>query len=634
MFAEGGRLSREIPGFRARPQQIEMAGAILDAIEGCRVLVVEAGTGTGKTFAYLVPALLSGGKIIVSTGTKTLQDQLYTRDVPVMLKALGVHLETALLKGRANYVCHYHLERTSKDGWLSSREDVGYLALIRRFARNTKSGDRAELTEVPEDASIWPLVTSTRDNCLGSDCPNHKECFVMEARKAAMRADLVVVNHHLFFADVMLKDEGVAELLPACNTVIFDEAHQIPEVASLFLGESLGSNQLIELARDGKIEAQIAARDFTKLPEAAEHFEKSVRDLRLTLLEADSRLPFSALEQDFFAAYDMMQKKLAEYSDLLELQAQRSEGLGNCRDRAAEFSKRLSNWKEEESDDYIRWVEIFSQAMQLNSTPLSIAETFSNQIAQRPRSWIFTSATLAVGGDFAHYLAQMGLSGAGTLCLDSPFDYQGQALLYVPERMPDPNSRDYTRAVIDAALPVIRASGGRAFLLFTSLKAMRYAHSLLKEDFARDNLDFPILLQGEGAKNAMLEKFRNLGNAVLLGSQSFWEGVDVRGDALSLVVIDRLPFAPPDDPVLSARLEKINRAGGSAFMEYQLPHAVLTLKQGAGRLIRSEEDRGVLMICDPRIISKSYGKRIWRSLPPMRRSRRLEEAIAFFETGS
>ena len=630
VFSECGQLSAAIEGFRARSQQTEMAIAILDAISTNGVLVVEAGTGTGKTFAYLVPALLAGGKIIVATGTKTLQDQLYTRDIPAMLQALGTVPEVALLKGRANYVCHYHLERTAREGRLPAREDVAYLKLIESFARNSKSGDKGELVKVPEDASIWPLVTSTRDNCLGSECPNHKECFVMEARKAAMRADLVVVNHHLFFADVMLKDEGVAELLPACNTVIFDEAHQLPEVASLFLGESVSTSQLIELSRDTRIEALASARDFIPLPEAASKLEKSARDLRLAILEADLRLPISALDAGFFSALESLQLNLGEFSKLLESQAERSEGLGNCRDRAAELARRIKNWREEGSSDFIRWVEVFSQAMQLNSTPLSIAKIFAGQIEARPRAWIFTSATLAVGGDFSHYLGQMGLDKAKTLCFDSPFNYPDQALLYVPESMPEPNSRDYTHAVVDAALPIIRASGGRAFLLFTSLRAMRMAHGLLREAFEAENLDFPILLQGDGAKNAMLERFRRLGNAVLLGSQSFWEGVDVRGEALSLVVIDKLPFAPPDDPVLAARIEKINRQGGNAFMEYQLPHAVLTLKQGAGRLIRSEDDRGALMICDPRIISKSYGSKIWRSLPPMKRTRLQQEAVEFF----
>ncbi len=610
-----------------------MAQAVLDAISKNSVIVIEAGTGTGKTFAYLAPAILSGGKIIVSTGTKTLQDQLHARDIPVMLKALGLSLEVALLKGRANYICHYHLGRTLQEGRLPSREDAAYLALIARHAEHSTSGDKAGLVEVPEDAGIWPFVTSTRENCLGSECPNHQECFVLEARKKAMQADLVVVNHHLFFADVMLKDEGVAELLPACNTVIFDEAHQLPEIASLFLGEAVGVGQMVELARDAKIEAAISAKDFSALPESATKFEKCARDLRLAAPDAESRLSFASLDKAFFAALSSLQQSLDAFLGLLELQAERSEGLANCRDRAFDILRKLKNWISDDSGDYVRWVEVYSQSLQLNSTPMSIAKLFADQIEARPKSWIFTSATLSMKGNFSHYLEQMGLDDAQTLCLDSPFDYPSQSLLYVPEALPEPNRREHTEAVVESALPLIRASGGRAFLLFTSLKAMRLAHELLKARFAAEGMDFPVLVQGEGAKHAMLDAFRQLGNAVLLGSQSFWEGVDVRGEALSLVVIDKLPFAPPDDPVLSARIEKINREGGNAFMEFQLPHAVLTLKQGAGRLIRSETDTGVLMICDPRLISKSYGRKIWQSLPPMKRTRALDEAVEFLKKG-
>jgi ATP-dependent DNA helicase DinG len=631
VFSENGPISLAIAGFSSRSQQTEMAQAVLDAISENSVIVIEAGTGTGKTFAYLAPAILSGGKIIVSTGTKTLQDQLYSRDIPVMLKALGLSLDVALLKGRANYICHYHLGRALQEGRLPSREDAAYLALIERHAEHSKNGDKAGLVEVPEDAGIWPFVTSTRENCLGSECPNHQECFVLEARKKAMQADLVVVNHHLFFADVMLKDEGVAELLPACNTVIFDEAHQLPEIASLFLGESVGIGQMVELARDAKIESAISAKDFAALPEASSKFEKCARDLRLAVPDGESRFSFASLDKPFFSALAALKLSLEAFLGLLELQAERSEGLANCRDRAFDMLRKLKNWISDDSGEYVRWVEVYSQSLQLNSTPMSIAKLFADQIEARPKSWIFTSATLSMKGNFSHYLEQMGLDEARTLCLDSPFDYPNQSLLYVPEALPEPNRREHTEAVVDAAVPLIRASGGRAFLLFTSLKAMHLAHELLKVRFAADGMDFPILVQGEGAKHAMLESFRRLGNAVLLGSQSFWEGVDVRGEALSLVVIDKLPFAPPDDPVLSARIEKINREGGNAFMEFQLPHAVLALKQGAGRLIRSETDKGVLMICDPRLISKSYGRKIWQSLPPMKRTRVLEEAIGFFD---
>ncbi|MFA7317874.1 MAG: ATP-dependent DNA helicase [Sulfuricella sp.] len=632
IFSDDGPLAKAAEGYRLRPQQLEMAHAIAGAIEKHEVLVAEAGTGTGKTFAYLIPALLSGGKVIVSTGTKTLQDQLFNRDIPAVRAALQVPVTVAMLKGRANYVCHYHLERARNEGRFFNREDVKYLPLIERYAKISSDGDKSGLGAVPEDAGIWPFVTSSRDNCLGQECAYHKDCFVLEARRRAQAADVVVVNHHLFFADVMLRDEGLAELLPASNTVIFDEAHQLPEAASLFFGDSLSTSQILELARDSLGEALTSAKDFTALPDATAALEKAARDLRLVFSQDTGRMPMQRAQAlpAFNEALAGVNKQLAELVKLLESQAERSEGLGNCWQRGQELAGKLRHWQDESGLDFVRWVEVFSHALQLNATPLSIAEIFSKQLAGQARAWIFTSATLAVKRDFGHYQGQMGLLEAATRYWESPFDYEKQAILYAPQAMPDPNSGDYTESVVEAALPVIRASGGRAFLLCTSLRAMRLAHGLLKEAFAKEGLDFPLLLQGEGSRTELLERFRKLGNAVLVASQSFWEGVDVRGSALSLVIIDKLPFSPPDDPVLAARIEKINREGRNAFMEYQLPHAVITLKQGAGRLIRDETDRGVLMICDPRMLTKSYGKRIWQSLPPMKRSRELKDVEAFF----
>lgn len=633
IFHDGGLLSQVTSGYRLRPQQLEMARKVKEAIDGHGVLVAEAGTGTGKTFAYLIPALLSGGKVIVSTGTKTLQDQLFQKDIPAVRDALKVPVTVAILKGRANYVCHYHLDRAAHEGRFMSRDDVRYLPYIQAYAGNTDSGDRSGLATVPESAGIWSYVTSTRDNCLGQDCGWYKDCFVMEARKRAQAADVVVVNHHLFFADVWLRDEGVAELLPACNTVIFDEAHQLPETASLFFGENLSTGQLLELARDTTGEALVSAKDFPALPEAAAAVEKSARDLRLSLSEENGKLPWRRASQfkAFQGALEGLVAKLAELSKLLESQAQRAEGLENCWQRCAVVSQRLQRWRQEENDGYVRWVEVTGPGLQLNATPLSVADIFRKQLEGSQRAWIFTSATLAVKGDFSHYRGEMGLDEAVTACWDSPFDYPSQAVLYVPKGLPEPNSKGYTEAVVDVALPVLKASRGRAFLLFTSLRAMKLAHDELAEAFKRDGLDYPILIQGEGPRNELLERFRRLENAVLLGSQSFWEGVDVRGEALSLVVIDKLPFAPPDDPVLAARIEHLNNQGRNAFMEYQLPHAAITLKQGAGRLIRSETDRGVLMICDPRLVDKPYGRRIWQSLPPMKRTRELDEVAHFFE---
>jgi ATP-dependent DNA helicase DinG len=558
---------------------------------------------------------------------------LFNRDIPVVRNALQAPVTVALLKGRANYVCHYHLERAKNDGRFLDRDDVVYLARIDSYARTSKTGDRSGLAEVPEDATLWPQVTSTRENCLGGDCPNYKQCFVMEARKQAMQADVVVVNHHLFFADVVLRDEGVAELLPACNTVIFDEAHQLPETASLFFGETVSTHQLVELGRDTRMEAATSAKDNPALPDAASQLEKAARDLRLQVRDDIGRQPYAqaAANRDFSDALNVAVTRLTELAAVLESQADRSEGLHNCWMRGSEMLDRLGRWQEKEDRERVRWVEVFAHSVHLNATPLSIADIFHRQISGHPRAWIFTSATLSVGGDFSHYQREMGLDEAATAFWESPFDYQTQALLYVPEDLPEPNSEGYTRAVVDAALPVIEAAQGRTFFLFTSLRAMREARELMETGMKRMDMEYPLLMQGEGSRTELLERFRKLGNAVLLGSASFWEGVDVKGEALSLVIIDRLPFTPPDDPVLAARIEKMNSEAATPSWNTRFTgghHA----ETGSGRLIRDENDRGVLMICDPRLISKHYGKRIWRSLPPLKRTRDLSEVRDFYRS--
>ncbi|ROH86277.1 ATP-dependent DNA helicase [Pseudomethylobacillus aquaticus] len=632
VFGDDGPLADTIPGYRMRTQQLEMAQAIEAAIKQGTQLVAEAGTGTGKTFAYLIPALLSGGKVIVSTGTKTLQDQLFNRDLPAVRDALKVPVTVSMLKGRANYVCHFHLQRAQNEGRFLSRDDAQYIHKIVAFAEHSSTGDKAELVDVPESATIWPSVTSTRDNCMGQECAFYKECFVMEARKRALAADVVVVNHHLFFADVMLRDEGVAELLPSANTVIFDEAHQLPEVAGLFFGEDVSTTLVMDLARDAHAEFITTAKDCLALPEATAALEKAVRDFRLIFAYEGTRLPVQkALAiKGFDDAYANIQNKLGELNAVLETQAERDPALENCYQRGLALAEQLQRWHAAENSNLVRWVEVFTQSVQLHATPLSIAEGFGKQLNAQPRSWIFTSATLAVKSDFSHYLAQMGLEQAETGYWSSPFDYAQQALLYVPKGMPEPNSSAYTASVAAAALPVLQASRGRAFVLCTSLRAMREVHAMLKEAFSVNGMEYPLLLQGDSSRTELLERFRKLGNAVLVGSQSFWEGVDVRGEALSAVIIDKLPFAPPDDPVLAARIDKMNAEGRNAFMEYQLPYAVITLKQGAGRLIRDEQDRGVLMICDPRLVDKPYGKRIWQSLPPFKRTRQQADVDAFF----
>lgn len=617
-----------------------MAKAIARAIVQQQTLIAEAGTGTGKTFAYLVPALLWGGKVILSTGTKNLQDQLYLRDIPTVRKALNTPVSVALLKGRANYVCHYHTERTLQNGRLTSREDVGYLREISRFVKTTTTGDKAELSKVPESASVWNLVTSTRDTCLGAECQYYQDCFVMKARKEAQQADVVVVNHHLFFADVALKDTGVAELLPSANTVIFDEAHQLPETATLFFGETTSTSQVLELCRDVLAEGLAHARDGAEWAKVVAPVERAARDLRLAFPQDIVRLSIHQIAPSsaFFPALEKLKEEMQGLAAVLETQSERAETIEQCRARAIELNGRLEAWnavprtaaQTEAGQERVFWVEAFSSSLQLHQTPLSIAPIFNKQREGSPRAWIFTSATLAVKNDFNHYASQMGLWNEPAHSWPSPFDYSRQGLLYVPENLPQPNSPDYTDAVIDAALPMLEAAGGRAFLLCTTLRAVDRAAERLREEFATRKLPFPLMVQGEAGRTELLDRFRAAGNAVLIGSQSFWEGVDVRGEALSLVIIDKLPFSPPDDPVLAARIEALEKKGLNGFMHHQLPAAIINLKQGAGRLIRDETDRGVLMICDPRLISKPYGRRIWQSLPPFGRTRDAAVARAFF----
>ncbi len=641
LFDADGPLGQAVAGFRPRQSQTEMARAIAEAIAQQSTLIAEAGTGTGKTFAYLVPALLWGGKVIVSTGTKNLQDQLFLRDIPTVRKALNAPVSIALLKGRANYVCHFHLERTLQNGRLTSREDVGYLREISRFAKTTRSGDKAELSKVPETALIWNLVTSTRDTCMGAECQYYQDCFVMKARKEAQQADVVVVNHHLFFADVALKDTGVAELLPSANTVIFDEAHQLPETASLFFGDTVSTSQILELCRDVLAEGLAHARDGAEWAKVVMPVERAARDLRLAFPQDVVRLAVNqiASSSTFFPALETLREEIQGMLPVLQSQAERAETIEQCRVRAHELSGRLAAWNSEggahagqaaEGEESVLWVEAFSSSLQLHRTPLSIAPVFNKQREGTPRAWIFTSATLAVKNDFNHYTSQMGLSEAPAKTWPSPFDYGQQALLYVPQNLPQPNSLDYTDAVIDAALPIIEAAGGRTFLLCTTNRAVKQAAERLRKEFEQRKLPYPLMVQGETGRTELLDRFRAAGNGVLIGSQSFWEGVDVRGEALSLVIIDKLPFAPPDDPVLAARIEALERKGLNGFIHHQLPEAVINLKQGAGRLIRDETDRGVLMICDPRLISKPYGKRIWQSLPPFKRTREAAEVHEFF----
>jgi ATP-dependent DNA helicase DinG len=643
-FTTQGLLAQTIPGFRARTAQLQMAQAIYATIKNHDTLIVEAGTGTGKTFAYLVPTLLYGGKVIISTGTKTLQDQLFARDLPAIRQALNAPVIVSLLKGRANYVCHYHLELAQEHGLFASRQDIKALHAITRFIKYTKTGDKSEFTEVPENSPVWDKVTSTRDNCLGAECPSYQKCFVMQARRQAQLADIVIVNHHLFFADILLKDNGIADLLPQANTIIFDEAHQLPEIATLFFGDTFSTSHIVELCRDTLVEGLAQARDVVDWSELCARVEKAAKDCRLALPQEAQKLPLAMLANahPFFSALQILESHLTELTQTLVQQAERSEGLQSCLRRAQDRLAQLSSWStatqvetnrgDKNSQETILWLETYLHSVQLHRTPLSIAALFMRHIEDNPkRAWIFTSATLAVKNKFDHYAQQLGLNSEKSLILQSPYDYQQQAMLYVPTGLPIPAAQNYTDEVVATALPLLEVSQGRAFFLCTTLRAVQRIAELLEKHFASHGWDFPLLVQGRASRHSLLERFRQLGNAVLVGSQSFWEGVDVPGKTLSLVVIDKLPFSPPDDPILAARLDALAKAGHSPFQAYQVPQAAITLKQGAGRLIRSETDRGVLMIADTRLVDKPYGRQLWQSLPPFRRTRIQAEALNFLQ---
>jgi ATP-dependent DNA helicase DinG len=633
-----GPFAREVPGFAPRVVQQAMAAAVEDAIADRQMLIAEAGTGTGKTFAYLVPALMSGKRVIVSTGTKALQDQLFHRDLPQVRNVLGARLSAALLKGRANYLCLHRLDQAlpssgpsataaSSMGRDASREQAAQLHAIRAWARRTASGDRAELAEVAEDSPLWARVTSTTENCLGAECPLFGDCFVVKARRAAQEADLVVVNHHLLFADLAIKQEGFGEILPGAHAFILDEAHQVPELAGQFFSVTLSARQLGELAGDALAECANVSGALAALQPVVEPLQNALKRVRLALDRLPVKGAFTQVELDAEAMRELaaLQAALAALAGVLERHAERSRGLASVGERAAQHAARLAHLTDSAARDAVHWYELSAHGFSFHATPLDLAPSLRELRAQSHAAWIFTSATLSVGGRFAHFARQLGLDDPHTLCLDSPFDYATQALAYLPQGLPEPAAADYVDRVVDAVVPVLEASRGRAFLLFTSHRALRRAAEILPTRVA-----FPLFVQGSAPRNRLLEAFRASGDGVLLGAASFWEGVDVAGEALSVVVIDKLPFAAPDDPVLLARLDALREAGGNPFTDWQIPAAVIALKQGAGRLIRDTHDRGVLMLCDPRLSTRSYGRLFLASLPPLPRTRAFADIAAFF----
>jgi len=627
-FGDNGALAQVISGYQPRAAQLEMAEAIAKAIDDNENLIAEAGTGTGKTFAYLVPAIQSGKKVIISTGTKNLQDQLFNKDLPVIRKAMKTPFLAALLKGRANYLCTYRLTNSMTSSLGFSKEDAASLAKISSWAKRTKTGDVSEMPDVAEADPIWYQATSSIDNCLGQDCPDFAECFLVKARKKAQESEILVVNHHLLCADWSIRDNGFGELLPNAEVVIIDEAHQLADTASNFLGITVSAKQLNDLAKDSLMEYFKDATDIPALRTACEDLEHEVKDLRLAFGIELRRGDWQDIDNNPKLAAGMIAVKdqLQRVSDQLELASVKTKGLETCFKRADELVQQLKVILEDNSGKWIRWYETYKNTFSLSRTPLDIAGEFRAFMAQHKATWIFTSATLSVGNRFDHFANNLGLGNAATASWGSPFDFANQSLFYHPKGLPQPNDPDFIPRIVEFALPVLQASKGRAFFLFTSHRALQEAAALL-----RDKIDYPLLIQGSRPKGVLLDQFKDAGNAVLLGTSSFWEGVDVRGEALSCVIIDKLPFASPGDPVLKARMEAMTKQGRNPFFTYQLPTAVIALRQGIGRLIRDVTDRGVLMVCDPRLLKRSYGQIFLDSVPAMKRTRNIEDVQAFFQ---
>lgn len=628
LFAKDGVLAQVIDGFSPRDAQVQMATAVEIAIKQKQALVVEAGTGTGKTFAYLAPALNAKVKTIISTGTKNLQEQLYHRDLPVLKGAISGERKTALLKGRANYLCVHRLRQHSGNSTLLDKQTLGELSEVRKWSPTTKTGDVGELKSLAEDAKVLPFVTSTLDNCLGKDCPDYEDCYLVKARRNAMDADLVVVNHHLFFADMALKDTGFGELIPHADLVVFDEAHQLPDIATQYFGEAVSSRQLQDMCKDINMLQRTVLKDAEQLAKAADKCRMIVADLRLMFPENPERGNWEQMlnRPEIKQQVDKMLDCLNVLYEVIKLHVGRDKDLDNIFERVSQARSRLNRICEPGQKGITLWYETSLRHIVLHLTPLSIAAKFRDFMATPERAWVFTSATLVVDKVFEHFQRQMGLEQAKVLALDSPFDYPKQAVFCVPRFLPEPSSWDMREVLLEIAIKLVKASKGRCFLLFTSHATLRH----IAEKLAT-RINNPVLVQGSTTKQALLEQYLKNKDAVLLGTGAFWEGVDVRGSDLTCVLIDKLPFAAPDDPLLQARIEDCRKRGANPFARIQIPQAVIALKQGAGRLIRDETDSGVLVICDNRLVTRDYGRTFISSLPPMHRTRDLSYTLEFLE---
>lgn len=674
-FDEKGPLTKAVKGFYVREGQREFAVEAARAVEEKTILVAEAGTGTGKTFAYLTPALLAGATCVISTAGKSLQDQLCAKDLPALRDALGVPVKVALLKGRANYVCHFRLELTASEGRLPEQDSYLKLRKIQRFAAVSRTGDRAELPDVPEDDRLWPLVTSTRENCLGKDrCPNYDDCFVKKAREDAMQSQVVVVNHHLYLSSMALKRESDAidGMLPQAALTVIDEAHQLPGIASSFFGTSFSTYDVENVSMEARRLGRTKCNDGAEWEILYDRVLKAGREFRLDAqrigLAEGERLDVDEIEGfgELYPGFERLRAAFAAMGEAMRANEGRDNELDTLAERHAELMEQMEAWtaifvkcrngaadeaSEGEAagdaevggeagpeagaasgaDAEVRWLEVSQHGIRFNLTPLSFAEEFREMREREGGAWVFTSATLSSAGRFDLFKQRLGIGECVERTWESPFNYWEQGCFYLPQ-MPPPanNTAVHTHNVIEKVWPLINAAGGRTFVLCTSLAAVRAAADELQARLEANGNPYPLFVQGDGPKMRLIEEFRAHGNAVLVGSMSFWEGVDVKGEALSLVVIDKIPFAPPNDPVMMARSRAVEASGRRPFDEITLPEAVITLKQGAGRLIRSEGDRGMLVICDPRILNKGYGKVVRDSLPDFYCTRREEKALEFF----
>jgi ATP-dependent DNA helicase DinG len=627
-FDQSGTLASIIQGYKVRQAQVDLSNAIGDAISSQSTLIAEAGTGTGKTFAYLVPALLSKKKVIISTGTKNLQEQLFTRDLPLIKNAIDKTQEVALLKGRSNYLCLHRLKLNGGDHVRLDQETLHEYSIIKKWSNSTQSGDIAEVSSLPDNAKVIPLVSSTVDNCLGKDCSDYQECYLFKARKKAMEADVIVVNHHLFFADLSLKEGGFGELIPEVDLIVFDEAHLIPDIASEYFGEAISSRQLDDLLSDISKQQKVALKDADQISQVGEKTRQLIADLRLQFDIEPKRGDWEeAIQQkNLQGMLEQIYAQLKQLVAVIDVHAKRDKDIDQYAEKLLGMTENFYKMIHTGKPDLSYWYETTRRHIVLHITPLSIADKFSSIVNKSDAAWVFTSATLTVNNSFDHYQKQMGLADARLLEMESPFDYPNQAMLCVPRYLPEPHERTIVQHLVEIALRLIQASQGRAFMLFTSHYMMREVARQVRE-----RQDTPVLLQGESTKTSLLAQFKAEQDVALFATGSFWEGIDVKGNALLCVMIDKLPFASPDDPLLQARIKDCKNKGGNAFASIQIPQAVIALKQGAGRLIRDSDDKGVLVICDNRLLSKQYGQTFISSLPPMRRTRSLDKVCDFLQ---